>query len=96
MISSHVIRLKASQYNRQIHCYCRKGDRIQRNITIGNTNIDVSTEYSAADAQGNTVVTCGLSFIVSEFSFALTGMPQCQYWCVTVCVGFVQPINQQL
>ena len=50
--------------NRQVHCI--RSDPVMRNDTIGNTNVDILTEYSAADLNGNTVLTCRLSFIASE------------------------------
>lgn len=67
--------------NRQIHC--RMGDPDLQSVTISNTNIDVSTEYSAADANGNTILTCSLSFVARELpvnqQFSLT--------CLNVDIG---------
>ena len=67
--------------NGQIHCI--RSDPVRRNDTIGNTIVDIFTEYSAADVNGNTVLTCSLSFIASELPIN----EQLSLMCLNVDIG---------
>ena len=67
--------------NGQIHCI--RSDPIRRNDTMGNTVVDIFTEYSAADISGNTVLTCSLSFVASKLPIN----EQLSLVCLNVDIG---------
>ncbi|MCG8621961.1 MAG: hypothetical protein MJE68_08215 [Proteobacteria bacterium] len=67
--------------NGQIHCI--RSDPVRRNDTMGNTVVDIFTEYSAADVNGNTVLTCSLSFVASELPIN----EQLSLVCLNVDIG---------
>ena len=62
--NTSIIQWSSNLSSRQI--YCRKDNQTTRNITISNTDVDIFTEYSAADSNGNTVLRCSLILTASE------------------------------
>ena len=78
--------------NGQIHC--RRSDPVRRNDTMGNTVVDIFTEYSAADINGNTVLTCNLSFVASKLPLN----EQLLLVCLNIDIGVrkVATVNLQI